>query len=115
MSVGVRTPHELDAEALGAPQEQGPRVLSFLFAGDHDSGATDAASQAGPFADAERDMVDSAEDLALLGVPEAQDLVAEQEEGVVRALPDDVHAELFDEEPLRLRPVADADVHVVEA
>src|SRR5208282_2785759 len=59
-------------------------------------------------------MVDSTERLAVLGIPEAQDLVAEQKVGVVRAVADHVHPELFDKKSLRLGPVAHANVDVVE-
>lgn len=59
-------------------------------------------------------MVEAAERLSILGVPQAEDLISEQQERVIRAFADHVHSELLDEEPLRLGPVADPDVDVVE-
>ena len=52
-------------------------------------------------------MVEAAERLSILGVPQAQDLISEQQERVIRAFADHVHAELLDEKPLRLGPVAE--------
>ena len=59
-------------------------------------------------------MVDTAEGLPLLRVPEPEDLVPEEEAGEIRTFPDHVHAQLFDEEPLGLGPVADANVDAIE-
>ncbi len=60
-------------------------------------------------------MVDPVRAGALGRIPQAEDLVAEEEEGVVVAFADDVQAELLDEEAAGLGPVADPKVHVVEA
>jgi hypothetical protein len=112
--VRVRTPDELQAEALRTAKEQGPRFVPFLLARDRHPRTGDPVPEAGPLADSDRYVIDPGGGLALLGVSETQDLVTEHEEGVVRPLPNDVHAQLFHEEPTSLVPVADLDVHVVE-
>jgi TldD protein len=59
-------------------------------------------------------MVDPPGCLALLHVVESEHLVTEKQVRVVAPLPDDVHAELLDEEPAGLVPVAYPHVDVVE-
>lgn len=113
--VRVGTPDELDAQALGAAEEQRTRILPFFLARDDHPGSTDPASEPGPFAHSERDVIDTGRSRTVLGVPQAQDLVAEKKEGVVGALSDHVHPKLLDEEATRLDPVLDPNVHVVEA
>lgn len=61
-------------------------------------------------------MVDAAEGgRPLLRIPDAQDLVAEEEEGVVRTVSDDVHPELLDEEPACFDSILDTHIDMVEA
>lgn len=110
----IRSPDQLDPDPLGPPEVERTRVFSLLFSGDHDPGPSHAALQAGPFADTEREVIDAARPLILPDVPETEDLVAQEEERMVRALPDDVHPELFHKEPLRLRSVLYLEVDVVE-
>jgi len=113
--VGIGSPDELDAEALGTAKVERTRVFPLLLSRDHDPGPAHPASQPGPLAHPQGDVVDSAQGLAVLRVPEPEDLVPEEEKGVVRPVPDHVHSELFDEESLGLRPVMDPDVHVIES
>ena len=111
---GVGPPDELYVEPLRTAKVERSGILALLLARDDDSGPADSAPQSGPLADAERDMVDPPERLALLRILETEDLVPEEQLRMVGAVPDDVHAELLDEESLRLGPVADPDRYMIE-
>jgi len=60
-------------------------------------------------------VVESRRFLSFLGVVQPQDLIAEKQVDVVPALADHVHPHLLHQEPGKLGPVGDPDVHVVEA
>jgi hypothetical protein len=111
----IRAPDELELEALRTSQEEGPRVVPFLFSRNGDPGACDPIAEPGPLAHTNRDVVDAGRCFALLRVVEPEDLVAEEQERVVRPFADDVHAELLDEESTRLVAVPNAYVDMVES
>jgi len=110
----VRTIDEFDGETLRPSEEQRAGVVALLLPQDDDARAPHAVAQPGPLRDPEREVIDAADRRVRRRVPEPQHLIPEEEEAVLRPLPDRFEAELVDEEPPGLLPVPNAEVDVVE-
>lgn len=115
VAVGVRTVDQLDIEPAGSLEEERAGVVAVLLSRDVRPARVEPRADPLGALEAERDMVHPGELVAAFGVAEPEYLVAEEKEGVIRALAQDVGAERFDEEGGELRSIPDIEIDVVEA
>ena len=110
----VRALDQLDRHALGAVKVERAGSLPFPHADDGDTRCLQRGSGLRQIPDAQGHMVDAFPRRFSRLRAQAKDLVAEQQEDMVRSLPDYVEPQSVDEKRPGFRKVPESQVHVVK-